>query len=154
MNGLQFLVLIHVLSAVMGVGPTFFGHVMIRRSQTVSEYRGALRLIDLMEYFPKVGGTLAVLTGLALIWIGNYGSFLQLWLVGTLIVYIVLQLIVIMMIMPLSKKLRAWLADSSQQEVNRFPAEQQKIVNLISTRYYIASGLGILIFILMIVKPS
>jgi uncharacterized membrane protein len=39
---MKILVLIHVLSAIIGVGPTFFAHVLLRKKQTLEELRMSL----------------------------------------------------------------------------------------------------------------
>ncbi|MFC0274083.1 hypothetical protein ACFFIX_22300 [Metabacillus herbersteinensis] len=36
---IKVLVLIHVLSAIIGVGPTFFAHVLTRKKQSVEQLR-------------------------------------------------------------------------------------------------------------------
>jgi hypothetical protein len=75
---LKLLVLLHILSAIIGVVPTFFGHVILRRKQSLDELRSSLRVGRRLEAFPKIGGSIAVLSGLLFIWLGDYGSFMQL----------------------------------------------------------------------------
>ncbi|MCL6444241.1 MAG: DUF2269 domain-containing protein [Alicyclobacillus sp.] len=151
---MKILVLIHVLSAIIGVGPTFFGHVLVRRKQTPEEYRGALKITTRLESFPKIGGSIAVLTGIALVVFGSYGSILQLWLIGALVLYVLVQIVVMTRVMPLSKRLIAWLNETANLHAEAFPAAQQQLVAAISNWYYVASFLGALLFVLMILKPE
>ncbi|WP_239454115.1 DUF2269 family protein [Bacillus suaedaesalsae] len=105
---LKVLVLIHVLSAIIGVGPTFFGHVLYRKKQNAEDLRHSMKLSNFLNFFPKIGGTLAVVTGIILVVVGNYGSFFTtLWLIGSLVIYILIQIVVIAIIDPKAKKLAA-----------------------------------------------
>lgn len=151
---LQFLIVIHVLAAIIGIGPTFFGHVLLRKEQSVQELRHSLATVKKLEIFPKVGGSLAVITGFILYFVGDYGSFMQLWLIGTLILYILIQLIVIVMVGPKSKKLRKYLADPNTARLDALPDQYRKSFNKINQWYWLASTMGVLIFIFMILKPA
>jgi uncharacterized membrane protein SirB2 len=141
---LKVLVLIHVLSAIIGVGPTFFGHVLYRKNQNAED----------LNYFPKIGGTLAVLTGITLVIIGNYGSFLtQLWLIGSLVLYILIQVLVIGVIDPRAKKLATWVFAEENKTTVDLPEEQTKQLYSINKLFYAATTLGTVLFIFMIWKP-
>ena len=41
---MEYLILIHVLSAIIGIGPTYFGHVLLRQNQSLDELRASLEL--------------------------------------------------------------------------------------------------------------
>jgi uncharacterized membrane protein SirB2 len=151
---LKILILVHVLSAIIGVGPTFFGHVLMREKQSIQELRFSLKTWKYLEFFPKIGGTIAFLSGIILIIIGNYGSFLQLWLVGSLILYIIIQIIVVGFIAPRQKKIASWLFAPENSDADSLPADIQKLQSQVNTLFYIASAFGITLFIFMIVKPS
>ncbi|MFT4414874.1 DUF2269 family protein [Fredinandcohnia humi] len=150
---MKVLILIHILSAIIGVGPTFFAHVLLRKNQNAVQLRQSMALSQLLNFFPKIGGTIAVLTGITLVILGEYGSFLNLWLIGSLIVYILIQIIVIGIIDPNSKKLGAWVFDENNEDAVELPQEQNQLLSKISNQFYFATGLGVLLFIFMIWKP-
>ncbi|TFB22838.1 DUF2269 family protein [Filobacillus milosensis] len=150
----QTLVLIHILSAIIGVGPTFFAHVLFRKEQSISELRSSLSMFKKLEIFPKIGGTLAVITGIILYFIGEWGAFTQLWLLGTLILYILIQILIIAFIGPKSKKLRLYLSDPTTGRLDVLPSEYKKMFYQANRLFWLASTMGVLIFILMILKPS
>ncbi|KAA0547633.1 DUF2269 family protein [Bacillus sp. BGMRC 2118] len=151
---LKVLVLIHVLSAIIGVGPTFFGHVLYRKNQTAVDLRHSMKLSNLLNFFPKIGGTLAVITGIILVIVGNYGSFFStLWLIGSLVLYILIQIVVIAIIDPKAKKLSTWLFADENEAVTELPVEQRNELLSINKLTYLASTLGTLLFIFMIWKP-
>jgi uncharacterized membrane protein len=153
MKQLKFLILIHVLSAIIGVGPTFFSHVLFRKNQTVKELKSSLALGKHLEKFPKIGGSIAVLTGILLIFLNDYGSFMKLWLIGSLAIYICIQIIVIGFGAPASKKLVQWVFNPENDHHEEIPQEQKQILAKVSNIFYVASSLGVLLFIFMIVKP-
>ncbi|MEG9297505.1 DUF2269 family protein [Mangrovibacillus sp. Mu-81] len=148
------LILIHVLSAIVGIGPTFFAHLLTKPNKNVGELRIAMNYMRLLEFFPKIGGSIAVLTGIALFLVGEYGPFTQLWLLGSLILYILIQIIVIGFITPPAKKVNEWLDQPENLELTGAPPEEiQTALVSIYRRFYLASSLGLLLFIFMILKP-
>jgi hypothetical protein len=151
---MKWLVLIHVLSAIIGIGPTYAFHIIFRKNQSVQELRSSFKTGAILELFPKIFGSLAVVSGLILFFVGSYGSFTQLWLIGSLILYIIVQVVVIGFIGPLSARLKKWLADPSSQSLQDVPAEQVKLHNKILNNLNLASVLGVVLFIFMILKPA
>jgi uncharacterized membrane protein SirB2 len=150
---MKWLVLLHVLSAIIGVGPTFFSHVLLRKNQNVSELRQSMKLVKRLEIFPKVGGSIAVLSGLALILLNDYGTFLQTWLIGSLILYILIQIVAAGIIPRKSKRL-AELVES--HATAKDPTDEKEIhahLHFVSKWMYVATTLGTLLFIFMIMKP-
>ncbi|MGM0845144.1 MAG: DUF2269 family protein [Bacillota bacterium] len=151
---MEFLVLLHVLSAIIGVGPTFFAHVLTRKKQTADQLRHTLALGAQLEFFPKIGGTIAVITGLILFFAGEYGAFTQVWILGSLILYVLIQIIVIGFVTPVSSKLRKWLdAPENAAVTGKLTEEAQGYLNKLNGYFYLASLLGVILFIFMILKP-
>ncbi len=150
---MKILVLIHVLSAIIGIGPTYFAHMLLRKNQDAVTLRHSMAMSQMLNFFPKIGGTIAVLTGILLVILGNYGSFLNLWLIGSLVLYIIIQIVVIGVIEPKSKRLAAWVFDEKNKDAVDLPQEQNLLLSKISNQFYIATALGTLLFILMIWKP-
>lgn len=154
MSWLGLLILIHVLSAIIGVGPTFFGHVLMRKNQSVNDLRISMAMSKRLEAFPKIGGTIAVLSGLLLFFVGNYGNFFtQLWLIGALVLYIYIQVVVIAFISPVSGKLNAWIHAPENANTETLPEEQHRLFLKANRLYWAASAGGFLLFVFMIAKP-
>ncbi|WP_277674020.1 DUF2269 family protein [Piscibacillus halophilus] len=150
----QTLMVIHIMSAIIGIGPTFFAHVLFKKEQSMQELRNALTMFKKLEVFPKIGGTLAVITGLILYYMGNFGTFAQLWLLGTLILYIIIQILTIGFVGRYTKKLNTYLSDPNRAKLDALPEEYQKVFNRTNLTFWIVSTLGVIIFILMILKPA
>lgn len=154
MDAMQVLVVVHVLSALIGIGPTFFGHVLLRKNQTVPEYRTSLAMSKRIEAFPKTGGPIAVLSGIALVVAGDYGSYAQTWLVGALVLFVAIQVLTAVAVYPAMKRVGGWLNDPLNQSATALPPEIRRKIEQASVGMYAASTLGVLLFILMIVKPA
>jgi uncharacterized membrane protein SirB2 len=150
---MKLLILIHVLSAIIGVGPTFFGHILTRPTQSVQDLKSSYRFLKYLEAFPKIGGSLAVLSGIVLYLIGDYGPFTQLWIIGSLVLYVLIQIIVIAFITPKQNKVYNWLFNEENKDAEFLDLEILKAQKQVHFLFYVASGMGVLLFIFMILKP-
>ncbi|MFC5469310.1 DUF2269 family protein [Cohnella suwonensis] len=146
---MEWLVLVHVLAAIVGVGPVFFYLVLFRKNQTANELSYSVRLSAKLDFFPKIGGTLAVLSGIALVVLGSYGSFMQLWLFGSLLLYVLIQIVVIGLIAPRVKELHALLSGTEGEA-----AIQNSLHTAIRQWFVVACVLGFVLFMMMIAKPD
>ncbi|MBW5448252.1 DUF2269 family protein [Cohnella sp. CFH 77786] len=149
---MKWLVLIHVLSAIVGIGPTYFGHVLFRKRQQVGELRKSLELFQLLNYFPKTGGTLAVVTGLLLVWLDGW-KFSSFWILASLVLYVAIQVIAVGMLGPVAAKLHQGLSRPELEAAHELPRESGLLLAKAGRLYYAASALGVLLFVLMILKP-
>jgi hypothetical protein len=152
-NWLNILVLIHVLSAILGIGPTYFGHILLRKGQTLGQLRNSLGLMPLLEKFPKILGSLAVVSGILLAWLGHYG-FNQLWIYGGLGIYIIIQIVVIGFMAPAAKKLAVKVMASTDATDQPVSSELSANVAYVNKLYFVASCLGALLFLFMFFKPT
>ncbi|TXK74528.1 DUF2269 family protein [Paenibacillus sp. N3.4] len=150
---MKWLMLIHVLSAIIGVGPTFFGHVLVRNNQTLEQLRHSMKLARMLDFFPKIGGSIAVLSGILLITLNNYGSYTQLWLLGSLILYVLIQIVVIGFVAPAQKRVAQWVFDETNLSKIELPQEQRANLTRANAMLYAASAMGVVLFVFMIIKP-
>jgi len=150
---LHLLVALHVLSAVVGIGPTFFGHILFRSGQTLGQLRGSLGLMRILEKFPKILGSLAVLTGLLLAWLGDYG-FGQFWIYGSIALYVIIQTLVIGVLAPIAKKVAAQAFSSAESPDRPLSPELAAGVARVNGLQYLISALGVLLFLFMFFKPT
>lgn len=147
---MEWLVTIHVLSAVLGIGPTYFGHILLRRKQRRDQLLASLSLFSLLNYFPKIGGTVAVISGILLVALSDW-NFSDLWIVGSLVLYVLIQVVVVAMMSPLLNRLVQALGTEEQE---RNPAADSSLLLAKASRLYnTASLLGTALILLMILKP-
>ncbi|WP_240420253.1 DUF2269 family protein [Paenibacillus periandrae] len=149
---MKWLVLIHVLSAIIGIGPTYFGHLLFRNGQTVGGLRQSIASFKLLNFFPKIGGTLAVLTGILLVIVSSW-SFSSFWIIGSLVLYVAIQVLVVGILDPVVKNLHLSLQAPDLSQDQNLPETSVRFLSKANRIYYTASILGVLLFTLMIIKP-
>ncbi len=148
------LVTIHVLSAVIGIGPTFFFPALLRPALSVPELRGTLAIGLRLARYPQVGGPVALLSGIGLVFASDTHLFGQIWIRGSLVLFIVIQVLVVGVGVPATKKLGLWLSDPSHADAIALPPEVDAHYRRVRRVHAVASVLGTALFALMILKPS
>ena len=102
--------------------------------------------------FPKIGGSIAVLSGLLLVIISDW-AFKELWIWASIVVYILIQIVVIGIVAPQVKKISNWLDNTKSSSDSIIPVEQQAALANANKTLLIASLLGFILFALMVLKP-
>ncbi len=151
---LKLLVAVHVLSAIVGIGPTFVMHLFLRGNQTAAQLRQSLDGMAIVERFPKVGGPLAVLSGILLVALYRYGSFGQLWLVGSLALFILVQIVVVGVAGRQLKPVMDWRRNAGGQSETVVPLQVEDALRRVGGTMWLAHGLALALFLLMILKPT
>lgn len=151
---MAWLITIHVLSAVLGIGPTYFGHMLLRKKQGKEQLLQSLSMFKLLNYFPKIGGSIAVLSGLALVAVSGW-TFSDLWIWLSLVLYVLIQVVAVGMLGPVLTRLVQALNDGHEKEAD--PGNSHGYMALLAQAnrlYNTASILGTVLIVLMIVKPG
>jgi len=143
--------LVHVLCAVLGLGPAYAFPFMFKAKSSNREMKKALADVSRLEMFPKLFGTLAIVSGLVLFFIGDYGAFLQIWILGSLIVYVIIEIVIVGFMNPAVKTLSTALADSADE--SEPSARSLELYARVRNLHAWAGALSILIFALMVLKP-
>lgn len=150
---MEWLVLVHVLSAVLGLGPAYAFPFILRNTSSAQEMEKAVSLVARLEKFPKAFGTVAVVSGLLLFWLGSYGSIMQLWILGTLIVYVLIEVLIVGFLNPTARKLHASLQSADRTAGKELPSPIPQMYARVRNLHLWASVLSLFIFIFMILKP-
>lgn len=148
------LAIIHVLSAVIGVGPTYFFPALLRPSMPPSELRGALEVSRRLARYPQIGGPVAVVSGVALVSAIDTHLFTQKWVAGSIALFIAIQVVVVGFAVPATKKLAAWAFHPANVEAKVLPPDAESHYRRLRTAHTVAAVLGTLLFGLMIAKPA
>jgi len=154
MDGWNALVAVHVLAAVVGIGPTFAYHAFLRPNQTARQLLFSLAALRSLDRFPKIGGPIAVLSGIALVAAYDYGGIRQLWLSGGLLLFVAVQVVVVGLAGAPQKTLAAWSASAAEQPEPVVPLEVREALRKMNVYMWWAHALAVLLFLLMIVKPA
>lgn len=142
---------IHVLAAVLGIGPTYFGHILLRKNQSRQQLLDSLALFGRLNYFPKIGGTLAVVSGILLVALTGW-KFSDLWILASLGLYVVIQIMVIGILGRMMNRLAQSLSAVSDREM-AVQADSLGLLAQANRVYYAVSALGLVLILLMVLKP-
>ncbi|MBS4211072.1 DUF2269 family protein [Neobacillus rhizophilus] len=150
---MEWIVLLHVVSAVVGLGPAYAFPLILRKEKSLEEVKRMADLVTRLEILPKIFGGLTLLTGILLVWLGNYGTFFTLWIAAVLILFILAEVVIIGFLTPAAKKLAMTLTQLTEQgksETNPITLDLLSKVR----NYHIASCVIVLVIIaLMVLKP-
>jgi uncharacterized membrane protein len=147
------LVVIHVLAAVIGVGPTYFFPSLLRPSLSPSELRSVLEIGRRLARYPQIGGPVAVLSGVGLVFAIDTHLFAQKWVIGSMALFVAIQVVVMTMAVPATKKLGAWMAAPGNADAKAFSPEAEALYKRLRSAHMVAAVLGTMLFGLMILKP-
>ncbi|MBE1440645.1 DUF2269 family protein [Paenibacillus sp. OAS669] len=150
---MKWLVLLHVLSAIIGIGPTYFIHVLYRKRQSVGELKQSLRLGAMLNLFPNIGGSIAVISGVVLVALSPV-RFLDLWIIGSLVLYVIIQILMFAVIRPKQGKLREMLDQPLLKDQEMLSEPLQLQVSALNRIQLVITVLSIVLFVFMLVKPT
>ena len=145
----KILVVLHVIAAIVGIGPAFVLPLLGSSAKTGSQLRFVFGIIQKINKFPKTGGITLIVTGVLLMIVGKMGLS-ELWLNLSLLFFIIIEVIIIGMIEPRMRKITALVMASEGEEIPQgYQGSMNKIIPLEATVHV----LTIVIIILMVVKP-
>ncbi|KAB8128306.1 DUF2269 family protein [Gracilibacillus oryzae] len=144
-----FLVVIHIFSAIVGIGPGFILTTIVKSSHTIDEIRHAFALKKKVHLFAMIGGILVLITGLSMGLIRPY-LFQQGWYITSMIIYLTALSLGPTLLKKYSKPIKQMLKDQTLQEVpETYHSNVQKLLKV----EYIENSLLIIVILLMILKP-
>jgi uncharacterized membrane protein len=149
---MEWLVVLHVASAIIGIGPTFFMHVLLRKNQTVGEMKQSYSTLNQLLPFPKIVGSIAVLSGITLVIVSG-SRFADFWIWSSLVLYVMIQIIVIGMATPLLNKLGIGLKELKSNDAEPLQTDLKALVLRADRMIYVTSALAIVLIIMMVIKP-
>lgn len=144
-----FLKLLHVLSAILGLGPGFVMIYTVTLAQNMEELRHAYLIRNRIHLFVMVGGSLLLLTGLGMGLI-NTAWFHTGWYVTSLVLFLIALGFGPFILSPLSKPIKELLKTHKGKEIP--PAYFKRCKKLF---FYerLENIIFLIIIVLMILKP-
>ena len=149
MSFYQILIVIHVLSAIMGLGPGFVMIYIVTKAETMTELRHAYLIRNRVHLFVMIGGTLLLLSGLAMGIIRPY-LFKFGWYVTSLILFLIALGFGPLILSPRSKPLKKII---KEQDDDLIPPEYYPLAKNLFFYERVENMIFIVIIILMITKP-
>jgi uncharacterized membrane protein len=145
----SFLVLVHVLSAIIGVGATFVFPVLAVSAKNLPQLQFTLNLQKKMNLYPKVGGIFLLLSGLILGFM-NPDYFQEIWYTGSLALYIIIEILIIGIV---DRKFRTVLPKVIEAKGEEIPDEYNEFAKSTGPIHLVVHIMAIIIIVLMSVKP-
>src|SRR5699024_11604854 len=110
------LVIIHVFSAILGLGPGFVMIYIVTRATTMTELRHAYIIRNRSHIFVMIGGTLLVLTGLMMGDLRPY-LFQQNWVLISMLLFLIALAVEPIELSPKSKPIKGLLDEHDGQKI-------------------------------------
>lgn len=145
----KLVVMIHIFSAIIGLGPGFLLVYIVKKAGNMAELRHAYSIRRRLHTIVMAGGTLLLLTGLAMGAIRPY-LFSAGWYLGALALFMMALAMGPLVLAPRARKVKALLASHKGDDIP--PAYYSLSRNLFFYEH-IESSLFLAIIALMIVKP-
>ena len=145
----SFLLLIHVLSAILGLGPGFVMIYIVTKATTMTELRHAYFIRYRLHRFVMVGGTLLLLSGLAMGSIRPY-LFHAGWYVTSLVLFLIALGFGPVVLSPRSKPIKVLLKTHTGDKI---PEEYYELAQKLFFYERLENVIFIAIIVLMILKP-
>lgn len=149
----EILVIIHILSAIVGLGPGFVLTYIVMKATNMAELRHGYKLRKQIHIFVMIGGTLLLVTGIIMGLINPY-LFKQGWYIVSFILYILALAASPLLLRKEAKPINQFLEEYEEEHDK---AAIPQIYFDLSKRLYLYEHLTnvffLFIILLMILKP-
>jgi uncharacterized membrane protein len=145
----RLLVLIHVLSAIVGLGPGFIMIYVVTRAKTMTELKHAYLIRNRLHVFVMIGGSMLLLTGLTMGTMNPY-LFHAGWYVISLTLFLIALGFGPIVLSPRSKPIKALLKTHSSDNI---PDEYYLLAKRLFFFERIENIIFLIIIVLMVLKP-
>ena len=145
----RFVLLVHVFSAILGLGPGFIMIYIVTKATTMTELRHAYLIRNRLHIFVMVGGTLLIITGLILGAMNHY-LFHMGWYVTSLILFLIALAFGPVVLSPRSRPIKALLKIHTDDNI---PEEYYHLSKKLFFFERIENVIFLIIIVLMVLKP-
>jgi len=143
------LLVIHISSAIFGVGPVFLFNMILRRAKTVDQLRYAHHIVEKLNKNANLSFGILLVTGLILGWMSPY-LFRQMWYIASIVLFLISGFYALLVVEPILKRLHQIARQSTSAEVSQ---EYKQLFQKKQARDMLANLMAIAIILLMIIKP-
>lgn len=144
------LLVIHVFSAILGLGPGFVMIYVVTKAKTMTELRHAYMIRNRLHIFVMVGGTLLLLTGLAMGAL-NPILFYTHWYVLSLSLFLIALAFGPIILSPRSRPIKKMIKEHQGDDI---PKAYYGLAKTLFFYERIENVLFLLVILLMILKPA
>ncbi|MUV38371.1 hypothetical protein JNUCC1_02209 [Lentibacillus sp. JNUCC-1] len=145
----EILIFIHILAAILGMGPGFVMTFIIDRATTMTELRHGFALRRRIHMFIIVGAVLLLVTGIGMALI-NTALLHQGWYILSLILFFAILAAGPLLLRPLMTPIKVILRTHKSEAI---PAEYKQLSKKLFIVEHATNVLIIVIIVLMVLKP-
>jgi uncharacterized membrane protein len=145
----RLLVLIHVFSAILGLGPGFIMIYIVTKARTMTELKHAYEIRNRLHIFVMIGGTMLLLTGLSMGTMNPY-LFHAGWYITSLTLFLIALAFGPLVLSPRSKPVKALLKSHTDDNI---PEEYYSLARKLFFYERIENVIFLIIIVLMVLKP-
>ena len=145
----SFILLIHILSAILGMGPGFVMIYVISKATNLSELKHAYIIRNRLHQFVMVGGTFLILSGITMGIMQPY-LFYRGWYVSSIVLFLIALSFGPFVLAPKSKPIKELLNQHTRENI---PEAYYPMAKKLFFYERIENSIFILIIILMVLKP-
>lgn len=145
----QILAVIHVISAILGMGPGFYLTLVASKAKTMTELRYAYDIRQRLHIFVMIGGFLLLATGLCMGFI-RPALFTAFWYIASLTLYLIALAFGPFVLKPLTKPIKTLL----YEDHNTIPPQYMKLAEKLFRYEWITNVIFFIIILLMLTKPT
>lgn len=145
----QFILLIHIFSAILGMGPGFVLIYVVTRAKNMTELRHAYLIRKRLHNFVMIGGSLLLLTGLIMGAMAPY-LFRMGWYITSLILFIIALGFGPVILSPKSKPIKILLEMHKGEEI---PKEYHPLAKSLFFYERLENIIFLIVIVLMVLKP-
>lgn len=149
MSFYDILVVIHVFSAIVGLGPGFVMIYIVTKAETMTELRHVYKIRNRIHIFVMIGGTLLLLTGLVMGLLRPY-LFNQIWFISSLVLFLIALGAGPILLSPRSKPIKKILEKHKGEHI---PEQYYVLSKELFFYERITNIIFFIIILLMITKP-
>ncbi len=143
------ILLVHILSAIVGLGPGFVMIYIVSKARTMTELRHAYLMRNRLHIFVMIGGTLLLLSGLAMGIMRPY-LFHAGWYITSLTLFLIALGFGPLVLSPRSKPVKALLKNHTGDNI---PEEYYRLSKKLFFYERIENMIFLIIIALMALKP-
>ncbi|MDY0395266.1 DUF2269 family protein [Virgibacillus halophilus] len=146
----KFLLMVHIFSAILGMGPGFVMMHVLKKAKTMSELRHAYQIRNQLHIFVMIGGTLLIVTGLLMGWIHPY-LFRTGWYMLSLTLFLIALGFGPVILSPRSKPIKKFLHEYAAGE--EIPDLYYSMADRLFLAERVENAIFLVVIALMILKP-
>lgn len=146
----KIMLIIHIFSAILGMGPGFVLIQVVSAAQSMTELRHAYEVRHRLHIFVMIGGILLLTTGLVMGAIHPY-LFKTGWYIASILLYLIALALGPILLKPLAEPIKALLENYESEEI---PHQYAQYAKKLFRYERVTSFIFIIIILLMIIKPT